>query len=67
MERDGAARAILCNAFTSDPNKKGGVMIDFRKAVKEDSTDIARLFLVSSDGLAEYIWSKIRVTFEQVF
>jgi hypothetical protein len=33
-------------------------MIDFRQAVKEDSTDIARLFLVSSDGLAEYIWSK---------
>ena len=34
-------------------------MIDFRQAVKEDSTDIARLFLLSSDGLAEYIWSKI--------
>ena len=34
-------------------------MIDFRQAVKEDSTDIARLFLISSDGLAEYIWSKV--------
>ncbi len=34
-------------------------MVDFRQAVKEDSTDIARLFLISSDGLAEYIWSKV--------
>ncbi len=34
-------------------------MINFRQAVKEDSADIARLFLISSDGLAEYIWSKI--------
>ncbi len=34
-------------------------MIDFRQAVKEDSTDIARLFLISSGGLAEYIWSKV--------
>lgn len=34
-------------------------MIKFRKAVKEDSADIARLFLISSDGLAEYIWSKV--------
>ncbi len=34
-------------------------MIDFRQAVKGDSTDIARLFHVSSDGLAEYIWSKV--------
>jgi len=30
-----------------------------RKAVKEDCADIARLFLISSDGLAEYIWSKV--------
>jgi GNAT superfamily N-acetyltransferase len=34
-------------------------MIDIRQAMKEDSTDIARLFLASSDGLAEYIWSKV--------
>jgi len=34
-------------------------MINFRQAVKEDSADIARLFLISSDGLAEYIWGKI--------
>ncbi len=34
-------------------------MVDIRQAVKEDSTDIARLFLISSDGLAEYIWSKV--------
>ncbi len=28
-----------------------------RQAVKKNSAEIARLFLVSSDGLAEYIWS----------
>ncbi len=34
-------------------------MVNFRQAVEEDSTDIARLFLISTDGLAEYIWSKV--------
>jgi len=34
------------------------ILVGIRQAVKEDSADIARLFLVSSDGLAEYIWSK---------
>lgn len=34
-------------------------MLNFRQAVKKDSADIARLFLISSDGIAEYIWSKI--------
>ena len=29
-----------------------------RQAVKKDSAEIARLFLISSDGLAEYIWSQ---------
>ena len=33
-------------------------MIEIRQAVREDSRDIARLFLISSDGLAEYIWSR---------
>lgn len=32
-------------------------MIDIRQAAREDSRNIARLFLISSDGLAEYIWS----------
>lgn len=34
-------------------------MVEIRKAVPEDSADIARLFLISSDGLAEYIWGLI--------
>ena len=34
-------------------------MIDIRRAAREDSTDIARFFLISSEGLAEYIWSKV--------
>ena len=33
--------------------------VNIRQAVKEDSVDIARLFLISSDGLAEYIWSQV--------
>jgi GNAT superfamily N-acetyltransferase len=34
-------------------------MVKIRQAVMEDSSDIARLFLISSDGLAEYIGSLI--------
>lgn len=34
-------------------------MLEIRPAGRTDSTDIARLFLISSDGLAEYIWSRI--------
>ena len=33
--------------------------VNIRQAVKEDSVDIAHLFLISSDGLAEYIWSQV--------
>ena len=33
--------------------------VRIRQAVKADSADIARLFLISSDGLAEYIWSQV--------
>lgn len=32
---------------------------DIRWAQKEEARDIARLFLISSDGLAAYIWSRI--------
>ncbi len=34
-------------------------MVEIRRATKQDSADIARLFLISSAGLAEYICSKI--------
>lgn len=37
-----------------------------RPAAREDSTAIAGLFLVSSDGLAEYIWSRITEPGESV-
>ncbi len=33
--------------------------IDIRWARREDAGEIARLFLVSSDGLAAYIWSRM--------
>src|SRR5690606_7970786 len=33
--------------------------LDIRWARQEDAGDIARLFLVSSDGLAAYIWSRM--------
>lgn len=32
-----------------------------RPALQEEAGEIARLFLISSDGLAAYIWSKINV------
>lgn len=34
-------------------------MVKIRPAVREDSADIARLYLISSDGFAEYIWSGV--------
>ena len=33
--------------------------VTIRRGKHEDSAMIAQLFLLSSDGLAEYIWSKI--------
>ena len=33
---------------------------DIRKARKSDSREIARLFEISSDGIATYIWSKLQ-------
>lgn len=33
---------------------------DIRKARKADARDIAKLFEISSDGLAAYIWSKLQ-------
>ena len=43
--------------------------VEIRWAMREDAGDIARLFMISSDGLAAYIWSKIDMpglTLEQV-
>lgn len=33
--------------------------VTYRTAATDDARDIARLFLMSSDGIAEYIWRKI--------
>lgn len=33
---------------------------EIRKAVKSDAREIAKLFLIASDGLAEYIWSRLQ-------
>ena len=33
--------------------------VRIRQAVKKDAAEIARLFVISSDGLAEYIWSQV--------
>ncbi len=37
-----------------------------RPAVADDAADIARLFLISSDGLAEYIWTLVKEPGETV-
>jgi len=34
--------------------------VTIRPATRDDSPEIARLFLISSDGLATYIWSKMQ-------
>ena len=34
-------------------------LITIRQAVPEDCARIARLFMIASDGIAEYIWSRI--------
>ncbi len=38
-----------------------GPSATIRPAVREDSAAIARYFLISSDGLADYIWSRIEM------
>lgn len=38
----------------------------FRPAIKEDCRVIAQLYQVSSDGIADYIWSKIATADEDV-
>lgn len=37
----------------------GRPAFQIRKARREDAAEIARLFLISSDGLASYIWSRM--------
>jgi len=49
----------------SNPDELGrsgaGVEItaSFRAAIKEDCYEIARLFRIASDGVADYVWSKL--------
>lgn len=40
-------------------SRQSPVLITIRQAVREDCARIARLFMIASDGLAEYIWSRI--------
>lgn len=35
------------------------MLITIRQAAREDCARIARLFMIASDGLAEYIWSRV--------
>jgi len=50
----------------SSHEREGRTLIRIRPACKEDSGDIARLFLTSSDGLAEYIWDKVALPGESI-
>ena len=34
-------------------------MVNFRPALKSDCVEIARLYRISSEGVADYIWSKL--------
>jgi ribosomal protein S18 acetylase RimI-like enzyme len=42
-----------------DRTGRDPLMITFRQATREDCLRIARLFMIASDGLAEYIWTRI--------
>lgn len=33
--------------------------VEFRSALRADAREIARLFQISSDGAADYIWSQL--------
>ncbi len=35
------------------------LLITIRQAAQEDCARIARLFMMASDGIAEYIWSRV--------
>jgi hypothetical protein len=49
----------------SNPDELGSsgagveIMASFRAAIKEDCYEIARLFRIASDGVADYVWSKL--------
>ena len=40
-------------------SRRGHTLITLRQAERDDCARIARLFMIASDGIAEYIWSKI--------
>ena len=39
--------------------RRGFTLITIRQAVREDCARIARLFMMASDGIAEYVWSRV--------
>ncbi len=41
-------------------------MIEFREAKREDCRQIAELYRLSSDGLADYIWTKLAMPSEDI-
>jgi len=41
--------------------------VDYRPAIRDDSHDIARLYSISSDGVADYIWSTMAGSGEDIF
>jgi len=50
----------------SNPDELGSsgagveIMASFRAAIKEDCYDIARLFRIASDGVADYVWTTLK-------
>ena len=48
--------STLLNAVSELPR----TMVNIRRAKKEDCEDLARLFLISSDGFGEYMWKSVR-------
>lgn len=47
--------------------KKSSVNFNFRPATKEDAGYIAKLYSISSDGVADYIWTQLANDQEDIF
>ena len=45
---------------TKRATRRRHTLITVRQATREDCSRIARLFMIASDGIAEYIWSRTR-------
>lgn len=56
---DTAGTPFLAHYSRSKAARSRHTLITLRQATREDCARIARLFMIASDGVAEYVWSRI--------